>query len=1101
MRPGDHEVAFRVHRHVGPFLRRGRRAVDAERLRHVLAEDGNLKSADVRDPENSGAGGECPRVHVGVAAGVVGPGDDEVAVGIDRHAAESLDAAEQFRMGRGGSHRHDREGVDSRADHVVVPVKQRQVGRRAVGVVAPHEEPIPAQGGVVGRPDHHVVAIGVDRHRVGAFRIERAGDPARAAADNRVDGCIDLVDVHRERPPHGNAAGRRTKRTQGIARQVAQARNPPRSRRRERRDLVLGAAERGHARHQAAVGVERQDRFPLVRRDRRELVGPAESVRPAGQLGSLVQAELDIDHAEGNFHAVLREHPVVRVQHAVRVFRRIAGQQRFIERNDDIPHRALDRAAVGHEVALVIDQVGHPRPGCVDALVEPPVVNVLVGRAVVGVRVAGCVPGALLILRPNECEIASRGDRHRDVGLGGPRIGRLVLDDLRRLGGRRQAVCTQLECDVRIVDLALERDLENDGIRRSRVPPRLRSVGERHLPGKDFLRGNNPHVDNPVVLRLRPVDARPRRRLQLVVNVVARRRNVHHVVGKHRVERDRVEPGGKRIVEPRRERSAGGGRVDRDQVLRVVPVALGVDHAVAGEDIGGAGRRVGVEAAVHHAVGLAAEQRGLAVENRADPAELRQGGALVGRIDQHQLDRRVDVDVAAQRHVAAREEHQQIGVCRVAQSLREVAAAEVETVRNVRAETVVGDHQVAVGVEAGSRVLLRSRPERVGSQIETRAVGAEGVADNRPADVSGRVEQLVHDRPRADRIPAHVVGILERAGLIGHDEAVLLVERRGVVDTGADVERPVDQVALGVVDLRGDRQARVPGDHGVAVVAHAHVRIAVNLRVFRVHQELVGDRRAVASELPRADAVEEADVLRGGRPADCEIAVVVHADRGIDLRAGGLRIDAECVALGHDPRHVSDVRGSRQADRREPPSVDVGNVARILRFADLALPGNHEIAVGVHRHHGVGLIELVRIRGEDVFGLFGIDAEFRARLLERHDIDLGRGDPRSPQLVDGLHDHQLRVVLLAGVALRAAGDLAVESDVELRQADRAVRQRHRLHGNVRHALADCLRLGVRPLEWRDAARRFELDRPDVETGHRLAEVLLDRPGRQVRVRR
>ena len=1039
--PGDDEIAVGVHGHVGPLLIVLRVAgVDQEASRGVGGEDG---PKDV-GPGQAAQRVELARVHVGVAAvGVVGPRDDEVAVGVHRHAGVPLQFAFELIEPRGVFERGDRqgrEGVFHHLQHAAAVDRHarrgyaRQVGWGAVGVEQTHVDAIVLLVRVVGGPDHHVVAVGVARYGVGRFGMGVAvlhrHTTSATAPVNRV---VVLLQLDGEVEGEVLADRQVPAAPERLLVHVAEARGAEEIVRGECHDRIGAVPQGRNLVRKPQVAVEHEHGFPLVRGGPRGGVGPSEAVVLSGQFRGLVQPEFDLGHATGNLHVVLVERVVERIERAVGILQRVAQHQLFVEGEHHVPDRLLEGVFALQCDAVGAESVGHARAGRVGGLVERPVVDVVVGDAAVGV---------FLRLGPHHHEVAVGLHADRHLALVGTPIVVLDVDQPRaRLGSGRQVVAAaggHAEGNVTVVDFPLEHDLVDRLTRTDRVLPR------RVLPGGDFRVdaaepvGDQPDLDDRLVVVgvwLPPVNAGSRCVLQLGLDDGSRIPGVEHVGVEVRRDRNVLVTSRVAVIEPQREVAALGGGGEGEDVAFVHAVALVVGDRVAEEAVAVAELDVGVEAGVHHAPRLAAEQIDDLLHQRADPAQLLVRGALVRGTDQEVLDVGVDLVGRALRHEADAgaepgtadgkrldrrvEVGQQVRVLRVVEQLDQPflgGLVEVRALGHVGADPFVGDDQVAVFVEGRLRVSLPSRPERVGGRSEVGAVGPEHAPRlvERPTGRRARRDQRVLHRANALRRPARVVGVAKLVP--GDHEVVGPVPGNGGGAGPSDGELVDQHVALRVEDREVQKEEEgtlveevlvvgvVPRDHHVAVVAGGHVRIEIDFGGLGVDLELVADRYAEPVELARMDVVEIAEVLaregfpqplRTCTPCDGEVAAGVQPDGRLALRAGRARVDAEGRAGRHhalDPRVGGAVEiGVDQEgllprfdhrDRGELPGEDVAHRAVDHRVGDLALPRDDEVAVGVDGHVGAFLVIAVQPGSEMAGGLGRVDAELGARLLD-----------------------------------------------------------------------------------------------------------------------
>ena len=167
----------------------------------------------------------------------------------------------------------------------------------------------------------------------------------------------------------------------------------------------------------------------------------------------------------------------------------------------------------------------------------------------------------------------------------------------------------------------------------------------------------------------------------------------------------------------------------------------------------------------------------------------------------------------------------------------------------------------------------------------------------------------------------------------------------------------------------------------------------MNRRVLGIHLELFLQGHAVAIVALGLDAVEEAEILAGTCPGNGEIAAGIHSHAGLSLGAVGQRIHLEGVAHGQDAGNHQ-IRGGRvdYTHGGKLLRVDVAQTCKVFPLGNIALPGDHEIAVGVHRYRRTVLVALVDKLREGIVRFRGIDAELGARLLHGLYVQLRRTD-------------------------------------------------------------------------------------------------------------
>ena len=457
--PSDREVAVEVDGHVGPFLVRSGGVVGIQ-LSHAEGVDAER----VALPRPDGA--EASGVDVGVAVAVVGPGDDEIAVLVGGNRRIPLIVAREI-----GEVAVVRGDLPNRGD------------RRPVGVVEGKEDAVFA-GGARRRPDHHVIAVGVDRHLLGGL-----GEPSSVGCDSR-DRIQPIVGRRGrtgddKRVAQVLAAGQVAATRQRVAHRVAQATLAVTGgRRRNGRQGLdrVGPGQKGLGARRRQVAVERDHHFPLVGGDGTEVEevpgDPGDRIPRSGQVGRLVHSVLDARDPARDLDPVGKQPIVLRVEDAI-VTEEV---HRLIEHQHGMRHRTRNRLSIERLLAVVDRDAGRQRARRVGVFAEATEIDVLVGRA---------APRILFVLRPDHHEIAVRLHADRDRILRGARvaIGQLV-DSGGGLRVGREAIADQRHPEIRVVHLALEGDFVDDPVRpvAGGIGGPVRVVPIRALTARDFGR-------------------------------------------------------------------------------------------------------------------------------------------------------------------------------------------------------------------------------------------------------------------------------------------------------------------------------------------------------------------------------------------------------------------------------------------------------------------------------------------------------------------------------------------------------------------------------------------------------------------------------------
>jgi hypothetical protein len=223
------------------------------------------------------------------------------------------------------------------------------------------------------------------------------------------------------------------------------------------------------------------------------------------------------------------------------------------------------------------------------------------------------------------------------------------------------------------------------------------------------------------------------------------------------------------------------------------------------------------------------------------------------------------------------------------------------------------DHGVALDLVDG----------RVDGELGAAGHPVGGVAPGEDARGAEAVSAVPVTRPRHHEVPVSV-----------HRHRRLKAEdRRPVVHLELAPRRGPVGVELPRTD--GDRPALVipPGDDEIPVGVHRDGRLDLVARGGGVDAELVAHGRPVGGVALGVNAFRPR-VLAAALPDDDEVAVGIDRDRRLDLVSGGIRVDAELVAL-------------RGAGGVEPAGEDP--VAARVR----ADPGDDEVPVGVGRRRGL----------------------------------------------------------------------------------------------------------------------------------------------------
>ena len=192
--PGDDEVAVGVHGHVGPLLLVGQVGVHAERVA--------LRGA---------VGGETAGVDVGIAAAVVGPGDDEIAVGVHGHRAEALHVGEE------------QGGIRIACEHI-----EAQALKGSGGVGLPQKDLFAHGAGDFRRGDHggheHAIPVVIRGHGAPHFgERATAGNHHGVAEDAAATAATTAaITTEEERHRHVVATGREAVALERIAHHISQ---------------------------------------------------------------------------------------------------------------------------------------------------------------------------------------------------------------------------------------------------------------------------------------------------------------------------------------------------------------------------------------------------------------------------------------------------------------------------------------------------------------------------------------------------------------------------------------------------------------------------------------------------------------------------------------------------------------------------------------------------------------------------------------------------------------------------------------------------------------------------------------------------------------